>query len=256
MRVFISWSGSLSKQVAEALRDWLPTVIQAVKPWVSAADIEKGETWFTSIQSSLTDAKGMGIFCLTPDNLVAPWLAFEAGALASQDRGRVATFLFNVDADAMKPPLSLFQATNGHDKSDVLKLLESINSRLAEPLPDQLLNRVFDTNWGSLDASFKRIHAGHKGETQIAPKPNEMIQEILNTVRRLEKDQQDLTLLAQSVEASRRRSANSQNMLDLLRAQTAGSHHLESQGGGLINSSVTKRRVDGHSIPDAKDDRE
>ena len=107
MRVFISWSGDSSKQVAEALRDWLPTVIQAVKPWVSAADIEKGETWFTSIQTSLTESKGMGIFCLTSDNLAAPWLAFEAGALASQDRGRVATFLFNVDADSMRPPLSL-----------------------------------------------------------------------------------------------------------------------------------------------------
>jgi len=42
MKVFISWSVQRSAAVADALRYWLPKVIQALEPWMSADDIEKG----------------------------------------------------------------------------------------------------------------------------------------------------------------------------------------------------------------------
>jgi len=32
VRIFLSWSGTRSKHVAEALREWFPTVIQALEP--------------------------------------------------------------------------------------------------------------------------------------------------------------------------------------------------------------------------------
>ncbi len=41
MDVFISWSGELSKKIAEAIRDWIPCVIQAVKPYYSPDDISR-----------------------------------------------------------------------------------------------------------------------------------------------------------------------------------------------------------------------
>lgn len=44
MKVFISWSGETSKKVALALKAWLPNVIQALDPWMSDKDIEKGAT--------------------------------------------------------------------------------------------------------------------------------------------------------------------------------------------------------------------
>jgi hypothetical protein len=40
MKVFIVWSGTRSFEIAKALNDWLPRVIQAVKPFFSH-EIEK-----------------------------------------------------------------------------------------------------------------------------------------------------------------------------------------------------------------------
>lgn len=185
MRVFISWSGDQSRNVAAILAVWLPMVIQAIKPWTSIADIEKGEGWFSSIQQSLADSKGVGIFCLTATNLTAPWLAFEAGAIASQDKGRVATFLFGVESEAMKAPLALFQATKATMKEDVFRLLESLNKRLNDPLSEGLLEKSFEANWQSLATQLAAIPA----PAIEPPKPSadQTLNEILGTVRRLEK---------------------------------------------------------------------
>ena len=39
MKVFISWSGTRSKALAVALKEWLPLILQYAKPWVSDKDI-------------------------------------------------------------------------------------------------------------------------------------------------------------------------------------------------------------------------
>ena len=70
MKVFLSWSGHRSHQVALALRDWLPSVIQSITPYVSSEDIDKGARWSTDIAKELEDST-FGILCVTKDNLEA-----------------------------------------------------------------------------------------------------------------------------------------------------------------------------------------
>src|SRR6185437_15204816 len=105
MDVFISWSGNRSKSLAEALRKWLKEVINAVDPWLSVADIEKGARWRDCVASRLKTSD-MGIICVTPGNLKSEWLLFEAGALSkAMDTAHVCPLLIGLEPSDVSGPL-------------------------------------------------------------------------------------------------------------------------------------------------------
>jgi TIR domain len=112
MKVFISWSGERSRKIAELLRHWLPIVNHSIpSPYVSADAIGKGVRWASDLATEL-EASNFGLLCLTPENLSAPWLHFEAGALSKLGQARVAPILFQLRPDAIQGgPLGQFQAT-------------------------------------------------------------------------------------------------------------------------------------------------
>ena len=53
MKVFISWSGDRSRQLAEVIHWWLPHVMQFTKPYFSPSDIDKGKRWSDDISKEL-----------------------------------------------------------------------------------------------------------------------------------------------------------------------------------------------------------
>ncbi len=71
--------------MADILRQWIPGVIQAVRPYYSPDDIAKGARWTNEISKELDESR-IGLICLTSDNLEAPWLMFEAGGLIEEPR--------------------------------------------------------------------------------------------------------------------------------------------------------------------------
>ena len=77
--VFICWSGVRSHKIAKAIENLLKDM--GVKGVFVSDHIKKGAAWFDSIQDSLQGAQ-VGIVCLTSENLLSPWMHFEAGALA------------------------------------------------------------------------------------------------------------------------------------------------------------------------------
>jgi hypothetical protein len=110
MKLFLSWSGARSQAIAEALREWLPKVIQAVKPWMSAIDIDRGARWSSDIAVELSDTS-FGILCITPENLNAPWIHFEAGALSKTlEKSLVCPYLLELEPTDLKGPLVQFNA--------------------------------------------------------------------------------------------------------------------------------------------------
>jgi hypothetical protein len=182
--VFISWSGERSLTVAKKLREWLPLVVQASKPWMSEADIEKGSRGLNELAKAL-NATTVGIVCLTPENLETAWVLFEAGALskAIDDSNRLCTFLLDgLKPEDVKPPLGMFQATRA-TKEETRKLVRTVNSSVsANPVREDDLNELFDAMWPSLENTILSLPA-LEPVRKVKRDPNEMIAEILELVR-------------------------------------------------------------------------
>lgn len=161
MKVFISWSGDLSRAVAELLHDWLPSVIQTIDPFVSTESIEKGSRWAAQLAVNLK-ASAFGIICLTQDNLQSPWMTFEAGALSEGlSADRVCPLLVDVAADDVQGPLAGFQCT-GFVKADLLKLVGTMNRACGDAAVDAArLGRLFDALWPELESGVNAALAAH-----------------------------------------------------------------------------------------------
>jgi hypothetical protein len=159
MKVFISWSGEVSKKAAEAVRNWLPSVLQLVRPYFTPADVDKGTRWSTEIGKELESSE-VGLLCITRDNLQSPWVMFEAGALSkSLDKAHVCPLLFGIQNTDLSGPLKQFQTT-AFTKEEFQKLITVINGRLGEnKLTPKVLDSVFEKWWPELEEAINAILA-------------------------------------------------------------------------------------------------
>ena len=157
IKLFISWSGERSKVVAEALRSWIPDVIQAIQPWMSSEDIDPGSRWNAEINKELGATK-FGIICITPENLDSAWILFESGALAKTIESTfVCPYLINLDFTNLKGPLVQFQAARAR-RDDTYALVRAINQCLGEEaLSEERLRKSFERWWPDLEATLENL---------------------------------------------------------------------------------------------------
>lgn len=181
---FSSVGRERSRRVAAALYEWVPMVVQTAEPWMSEEDIEKGSRSLDDVGKALA-TMGVGIICLTPENLERPWILFEAGALSKAlgDKTRVGPYLFgNVRAENVKPPLGMFQATRAV-KDDTRKLVATVNRVLEGPLAEEKLDTVFERMWPELQEKLEAIASVVAAAPAPARSEKEMIAEVLELVR-------------------------------------------------------------------------
>lgn len=184
MNVFLSWSGTRSKEVASLLRDWLRCVIQAARPWISTRDLDRGSLWFGEINDQLKDTT-VGIICLTKENKTRPWILFEAGALAKGlSTSRVCTFLVDLETREIQDPLAQFNHTFPNRES-VLGLVKTLNRSLgANGLDDRILEEVFATYWPQFEDRFNSILSNTESPGPTEPRSNDdVLGEILDNTR-------------------------------------------------------------------------
>jgi TIR domain len=188
MKIFISWSGARSKAIADVLRQWLPGVLQAVRPYFSPDDVAKGSRWSSDIAKEL-EASRIGLLVLTPENLDAPWLMFEAGALAKNlDRSKVCPLLFGeLEPTDVKGPLVQFQSAK-FSYEEMKRVMKAINAELGDAalLPD-VLNDVFEMWWPRLDEQVdNQLITPEQAFGQARRSDRELLEEVLSLTRNLD----------------------------------------------------------------------
>jgi hypothetical protein len=152
MAIFICWSGSESKRFAEDTRSFLEQVLPGIEFFLSS-DIEKGALWFGELTSSLQKAKA-GVVCLTPQNLLSPWMHFEVGALFSRRKQqRVFVYTLGVRSDELKGPFGHFQSSIA-TKDETMKMVRSI-AKLYRGVP--FSTDEFDTRWPGFEERFVEV---------------------------------------------------------------------------------------------------
>lgn len=151
MDIFVSWSGERSRVAGEALKDWLPQVIQALTPWSSAETIPR------------SGAAGFGIICLTAENLHHDAILFEAGALSGTLENRfICGLLLDLEADEVAAPLSRFELIRA-EKREIRKLLSTLNSILSQgALSEPRLEASFQKWWPDLEQKLVSSRAAEE----------------------------------------------------------------------------------------------
>jgi hypothetical protein len=189
MKVFISWSGEHSKKLGEALKEWLPGVLQRVQPYFTPSDIEKGARWASEIAAELSNAQ-VGILCITRDNLHSDWVMFEAGALSkSLEKSHVCPILFGISNADLAGPLKQFQTTE-FNRGEMHKLMATVNGRLGESkLPQKTFDGVFDMWWPTLEQKVGEIMQEINGPQEPIRSEREILEEILLLARSTAKNQ-------------------------------------------------------------------
>lgn len=155
MKVFISWSNEISKQLALSLKGWLPLIFPNTETFVSSEDIRKGTIWWNEIKDAL-ESSDCCIVCLTKHNISSTWVYFEAGVLWERTKN-VIPLLFDVPVDTIKEtPFGQIQTTQ-FDKEDLKKLVSAIYEINQDGECQEEIVEKFERNWKVLDTRIKNI---------------------------------------------------------------------------------------------------
>ena len=186
MKVFLSWSGELSHDVARVFAQMLPMLLEEVEPFEASENIEKGKRWGATLATMLSECS-YGIICLTRSNLNMPWVLFEAGALSKLDTSHVAPFLLGLKPSEVKSPLADFQITS-YNEEDVKRFIRSINASLDHPRAAVNLEGAWQMWWPGFKARIDSLEAKVDQDVQEPQKDvgvtnQETLEEILELVR-------------------------------------------------------------------------
>ncbi|WIM89318.1 TIR domain-containing protein [Candidatus Mycobacterium wuenschmannii] len=193
MHIFVSWSGRPAQVLAAFLQTWLRQVIQELDPFMSTNSIAKGARWSPEIAKRL-ETTSEAIVCVTSENQDAPWLNFEAGALAKATDSRVRPLLIDLAPSDVTGPLSEFQLTSAADKEDVRRLINSINENCDRSLPTEILDATFEREWPALKEKITeviKLIGGQPSTKQRKRDDVDLMAEILERVRMMERLGQD-----------------------------------------------------------------
>ena len=134
----------------------LPKIVKDVQP-VLSTDFQKGTEWSSLLLRDLKEASA-GIVFLTPENMDAPWIHFEAGALATavgNRGGDLFTYCYDFDPSRLAGPLSAYHSTIA-TKEDTRRLVLDLCTALHRKRPDE---GTYSAWWLDLEKALDNIQA-------------------------------------------------------------------------------------------------
>jgi hypothetical protein len=109
MDIFISWPGAAKPRGRGGAQRILAYDRQRLQSVAFLCDIDKGARWNSDLAAALATANA-GIICLTPNNLTAPYILFESGAISKTvEKSFVCTLLIGMEASDVSGPGTTLQ---------------------------------------------------------------------------------------------------------------------------------------------------
>jgi hypothetical protein len=198
MKIFISWSGEASKRIGGIFRTYLPIFFQDCVFFMSKHDLESGVRWSAELATELGESD-FGIICLMPDNLTAPWVLFEAGALSKHIKGRACCVLFGgLTPSDVTEPLSQFQ--NRLFSEDAFgQLLRDINKLRSSPMDAAAFGKLIEKFWPDISKEIAGVLTEERPQASAKRPSEEILEEILVRVRMMENRMEAVAATATSV---------------------------------------------------------
>ncbi|WP_328810606.1 TIR domain-containing protein [Rhodococcus sp. NBC_00294] len=245
LKVFISWSGDLSREVTRVIRHWLPKMFDRIDPWMSDIDIQAGTRGLTLIEERLNESQ-FGIIVITVDNMEKTWLNFEAGALSKKFGesvlSRVVPIMVDLDSVyQITGPIRQFQAVK-LDQNGMRSLLESIAQVTGNDW-DSIKTR-FEWSWQEFEEALDKAReiAGAQPE---APKlgTDDLLKQVLNAVQQIGAPQAPTPRRFKDPSQSARQRQEDEDIRAVATAMNLGVRQIVRAFGGEIFISVVSDTV-------------
>lgn len=177
-KLFISWSKSQASIIAPLLRDFFEDVLGFDEIFLSQK-IDSGRRWSDEIARALESCDA-GLILVTAENLKAPWLNFEAGAISKKvEDSNVIPILWGVSVgDLSGSPLNQFQSKT-LSKDGLWEIVQSLGQLW--DISMESLERRFAMHWPALSRALADLpEANNEDATEIR------IDDVFSMLQRLE----------------------------------------------------------------------
>lgn len=208
MDLFLSWSTDRSKELASIFNKWVKKVIPQLDVYYSPNDIQPGERWSDSIKDGLK-GNPMGIFFVVEENIVQPWLNFEAGAISNQvGNTNVIPLLHDLEPSRITGPLTQFQAIS-YTKEDLKRLIRLININITDvrKIDPSILDEIFEKWYPGFEKhydKFKQEYPSPEVKEVSGTLDNDgQLSEILSILRSMERNSSNQYVLDQAIKRNK-----------------------------------------------------
>lgn len=156
-KVFITYSGTVSKAISELIHTWLRHTLQTVDLLYTPAFIKPGQR-FDLLLFDLLEKANIAILIYTKEGLNCSRMVFEAGYVSKGNRDAcIIPLLFGLSHKQLPEPIDAFKC-EVFSRNGMWRILKAINNyQKRSGVNDETLRHVFDREWDGFARDIDHI---------------------------------------------------------------------------------------------------